>query len=92
MKKILVILSLILSISFSANATTLCGDGLRYVFDDKGTTFAVYNSDGKIGEGTYLFDHKGNIRIIFNGSTVVQKFIRSEDAFYFGDSKYTICD
>ncbi len=80
-------------VSFASNATSLCGDGLKYVFNDKSNAFVLYNSNGNmIGKGTYLFDNKGDIRFTFEGSMEISKFVRKGDAFYFGDSRYTICD
>ncbi|MDR1881668.1 MAG: hypothetical protein LBR26_02655 [Prevotella sp.] len=91
MKRSFVILVLALSISFAANAASLCGSGLKYEFSggDRGTV--VLTTSGGTLKGTYLVDHKNNIRIAWDTGYSEKLIFVSDGVFSVGDITLREC-
>jgi hypothetical protein len=87
MKKYLMILVAVIGFAFSANAESLCGQGMTFNFSGGGDSGTFTCTGG--GSGNYNVDRKGDIRIIFNGGTTIQKFINNGNGTYSLDGSGT---
>ena len=83
MKKLFATLVLALGIGFAVSAASLCGEGIKFEFlGGMNGNFVMTTSSGHQLKGTYLFDRKNNIRIVWENSGKLETLEYVEDGVY----------